>query len=317
MRRHRGWRVWLVTLLLGSFIVLFPVGWGGAEQVIFVLPAKTLSSLPLFVGMRAGFFKEAGLTVKPLVMKANLALKAMLAGDADYSLVIGSAAQAAVTGIPVRVVGFFLENTIFYFYVRPEIREAAQLKGGTVAVEALGSTTAVGTQAVLRALGLDPARDVTMVQLGADPTRLAAMKGGSVVASLFAPPYTALAAREGFRPLLYLGDIRPLPQAGIATTVKKIGSNPAQVRGVLAATVRGLTFIHQRRQETVGIIRQEWDLDQDVAAGSYDAIIKAVSRDGRASGPAIQALIEGAKRTVEVRRDVPMGDVVDLSLLPK
>src|SRR5215475_13546188 len=56
-------------------------------------------------------------------------------------------------------------------------------------------------QYALRKLGLDPDKDVAMLQVGDFATRLASLASGTVQGTLLLPPFTLRAQELGLRPL--------------------------------------------------------------------------------------------------------------------
>jgi ABC-type nitrate/sulfonate/bicarbonate transport system substrate-binding protein len=63
-----------------------------------------------------------------------------------------------------------------------------QLKGTKAAISRFGSTSELAIRFALEKNGLIPGKDVTIVQLGDQSTRFAALTGGSVQPTLISPP---------------------------------------------------------------------------------------------------------------------------------
>ena len=71
---------------------------------------------------------------------------------------------------------------------RPEIKTAAQLKGGSVAIANFGGQAVFLSRIALQKLGLNPLKDVTIVQIGTIPERLSALATGKVQAAMLNSP---------------------------------------------------------------------------------------------------------------------------------
>ena len=106
----------------------------------------------------------------------------------DYIYSAGTAIRGAVQGVPVKALSFDFVRVFHSLMARPEITSPAALKGKKVAVSSFGATTDVSARASLRALGLDPNRDVTIVALGGDTLRFAALQAGTVQAAMMSLP---------------------------------------------------------------------------------------------------------------------------------
>ena len=78
----------------------------------------------------------------------------------------------------------------YTLYVGKDIRDASDLKGKKLAVSTVGGSGYVAAQYALRKLGLDPDKDVAMLQVGDFGTRLASLAAGTVQGTLLLPPFT-------------------------------------------------------------------------------------------------------------------------------
>ena len=68
------------------------------------------------------------------------------------------------------------------------MQSGPDLKGKKVAVASLSGTGAAATRASLKALGVDPDRDITLIVIGAASVRMAAMEVGAVEAAIMPVP---------------------------------------------------------------------------------------------------------------------------------
>jgi ABC-type nitrate/sulfonate/bicarbonate transport system substrate-binding protein len=102
---------------------------------------------------------------------------------------------------------------------QPEIKTAEQLKGGRVAVARFGGAADFVARYALPRLGLIPGKDVTIVQTGGTPERLAALEARRVTGSTLVPPAMFTAHKKGFH---LLADVAALGlayqhQGGVTT----------------------------------------------------------------------------------------------------
>jgi ABC-type nitrate/sulfonate/bicarbonate transport system substrate-binding protein len=67
---------------------------------------------------------------------------------------------------------------------RPEINLVKELKGKTVAVAAIGSANFAVLQLMARHFGLDPEKEINVLAVGPNQSRLAALKQGLVAAAV-------------------------------------------------------------------------------------------------------------------------------------
>ena len=113
-----------------------------------------------------------------------------------------------------------------FLMARPEITSAALLKGKRVGVSSFGATGDLAARVALQSVGLDPNRDVTIVTLGSDTLRFAALQAGTVHATHMPLPFNIQMKKDGYRELFYAGKVLQRPLTGLATTTDKIQKNP-------------------------------------------------------------------------------------------
>ncbi|HWP22712.1 MAG TPA: ABC transporter substrate-binding protein, partial [Candidatus Binatia bacterium] len=163
-------------LLLGGLVCLSTVPTCAQEKVIVGHSARAALSIgPLLYGIERGFYRDEGIDLIYVSLRADLGIKALLAGAIDYSYSTGTIIRGAILGVPVRNLTFDFSRVMHALISRPEIPNAAALKGKRVGVSSFGATGDLAARVALRAIGLDPEKDVTIVTLGADTLRHAAL----------------------------------------------------------------------------------------------------------------------------------------------
>ena len=78
-----------------------------ADKVRIGFPDLAAQFLPLPLGEAKGFFQEEGLQVELIRLRSAVVLPALTSGEIDYHTVVSPAINAALRGIPVRVVACF------------------------------------------------------------------------------------------------------------------------------------------------------------------------------------------------------------------
>jgi NitT/TauT family transport system substrate-binding protein len=298
----------LCALLLPDFCV-------AAERVMIATPYRGPLELPVVVAMRNGYFREAGLEVYKVQIQPEIAVKALVAGEVDYTLALGSSVRAAMKGIPIKVVVAIASRPLHVLIARPEIRFARDLRGKTIGVDGFAGTVDYLSRVATRYLGLDPDRDVNMVDTGDSALRLAALKTGAIDATAVDVVLAVKTEEEGFKRLVYLGDIIDLPVSGVAVTGAKLASHREQIKKVIRATLRGVRFIKQNRAETLRMMQSYLRITPAQAAHTYDASIRSLTDDGLVSERAIALDIWRAKEELPLVKDPPLSQVADWSLL--
>ncbi|HWX77542.1 MAG TPA: ABC transporter substrate-binding protein, partial [Candidatus Acidoferrales bacterium] len=153
-----------------------------------------------------------------------------------------------------------------------KIQEGKQLKGGKIALSRFGSSSDFAVRFMLTRLGLDPAKDVTLIQIGNQRERLGALLSGSVDGSVVDPPNTLLARQQGFRELADASKLGLVyPHNNITTTDRFIREEPQIVFGFLRGFVEGIAFYRTHKSESVQMIKEFFRISDDAIAGeAYD-----------------------------------------------
>jgi ABC-type nitrate/sulfonate/bicarbonate transport system substrate-binding protein len=129
-------------------------------------------------------------------------VSALVAGDVDITSAGAEPIVSAILeGADLAIVGFVARTTPLMLYVRPTIANWEQLKGGIVAVSRLTSSSAYMLKVGLRQAGLEPMKDVAIIQAGGIPESFAALQGGKVQGAMLSPPTTYKAEAAGLRRL--------------------------------------------------------------------------------------------------------------------
>ncbi len=88
----------------------------------------------------------------------------------------------------MKVFSHDFKSVFFYLMGNSRVQSGPDLKGKKVAVASLSGTGAAATRASLKALGVDPDRDITLIVIGAASVRMAAMEVGAVEAAIMPVP---------------------------------------------------------------------------------------------------------------------------------
>jgi LysM repeat protein len=126
----------------------------------------------------------------------------------------------------------------------------------------------------LEKYGLDPNKDVAILQLGNVPALLSALEAGKIQGAMLSAPTTLRAKKLGY-PML--ADLQMLgleyQHTGIATTRSLIKSKPELVRDFMRAYVEGIHYAKTHRAETLEILAKYLRTDdKDILDDTYDSI---------------------------------------------
>jgi ABC-type nitrate/sulfonate/bicarbonate transport system substrate-binding protein len=286
-----------------------------AERVTIATPSRGLFEFPVVVAMRKGFFRDEGIDVDKIQMQPAVGVKALMSGDVDYLLAWGSALRAAVSGVPIKAVLGFAGRPLHVLIVRPEIKSPRDLKGKVIGVDSVAGTVDYLSRVAVRHFGLEPEKDVKIIVTGESPTRLAALRAGAIDATPIDVAFAVKAEDEGFKRLVYLGDLIELPLSGIAVMDQKLQTQRDQIKRVVRAGVRGLRFMKQNRNETVQMLADYLRITPSQSARAYDASINSFTDDGIISDKGVLLDVQLTKERLKLTKDIPLSQLVDWSVV--
>jgi NitT/TauT family transport system substrate-binding protein len=166
------------------------------QRLTVAFSSVSFAQIALPVAQETGIFERNGLAVD-LVLGPN-GLPALIAGEVQMAVASAEdAALARLGGADVVMVGVLVPYLQHKFMVRPEIQTAADLRDRPVGVSKRGTLTHTVARLAAKRGGLDPERDLTIIELGGVDKALAALTAGSIYGSSFSPPNTDLAEQQG------------------------------------------------------------------------------------------------------------------------
>jgi NitT/TauT family transport system substrate-binding protein len=234
---------------LSALLVLSVLYASASAQELRRIHYGTTSStahLPIWVAKDAGYFAKHGLNVEPVNIRGGaLITMGIMSGQLQFS---GAGAESAVAarveGGDVVLLACPVDSDPVYFITRPEIKSAAALKGKSTAVTRLGSTTHFYLRAAARHVGLDPEKDLTILQLGTGTETAAALENGRIAAAAITHRYALPFLQRGWPLLVDLSTTDLVyPSSCVASSRAFVKAEPKLVEDFLRAYVAGIQLI--------------------------------------------------------------------------
>jgi NitT/TauT family transport system substrate-binding protein len=235
---------------------------------------------PLWVTQDKGFFRKYGLDVQAILIESGTTTaQALVAGDISFASVAGPAAiQSNLRGADIVIVAGIINTLTFQLYTDRSISRPDQFKGKALGVTRYGSATDFAVRYALDKYGLDPNKDVAILQLGNQPAQLAALEAGKVQGTMLSMPTSLKAKKMGF-PML--ADLQMLgleyQHTSIATTRALIKSKPDLVKDFMRAYVEGIHYAKTHRKETLDVLGKYLRTDdKEVLEETYESIVSTL-----------------------------------------
>ena len=258
---------------------------GTPEKTALTLGLASYGSnfLPVYVAA-ARTFKARGLDVQLIPFRGDAEISQALAGNSiDISLAsMNGLINLITSGQPVMGIYAGFDQADFSWLAQPSIKTWAQLKNKKVGVATFGSLTDALTRYDLRKHGLEPVRDVQIVQGGAAQSDFQALESGRVDAAILSAPYKWRAAAAGYTVLgTQEHDVAPRwPKNLFMAKTDFIKSYPNTIETFLRAYVEAVRYTRRNRDESIKILMDQLKFTQSDAAGAYDSAVAAMDESG-------------------------------------
>lgn len=310
----------IVEILLGSVLLaaLFPsAAWsqGSPQKVAITYSSRSIASIDLYIAQERGFFRDEGLDVQLVQVRATAAIAAIVSGEVHALGSIGSAVRAIQRGAPIKVLAVSLRRPLFWLVARPELKSFSDLKGKVIGTTTIGGSQHTAAIRILRKAGLDPDRDVTVVLPGDVPTQLQALVNGSIQIGILSPPVVIL-ARDKFKMNILAGAMHEFPslQNGLAVTEKFLGERRELVKRMLRARARANRYFRQNERGSSEILAKYLKVDFPVALESYRLSHPAFTTDGIPTEDEVNEFLQMDAQLLGLAKPVPASRVFDFSL---
>ena len=303
--------------LLPAILLVLIIGSPAAalDRIRIAVSNPNMPNLTVAVAQKKGFFKDENIEAEIIRMNPNVAITALATGDIDYCQLFGAVIGGAIAGLPVRIVAGFLDNWPMTLIAQPEYKSLKDLKGKTLGISSFGATPDVGARLMLKQAGLDPDRDIKVLALGSDAARLTALKQRVVDVVVISPPADAQMEKQGYKILARAYELFSFPYLGLGTHTRKMKEKPEEIRRSIKASIRANRSIRENREEAVRTLVDWGKVERDYAYASYDALRNLFNVDGAVPDDGLKLVIDQARRSAKVTREVTPTEVADLTFL--
>jgi len=250
-------RIRLACLLAVALFLLPPPNGQAIEKVVLGYSGVGSGEEVHHFAKEVGLFKKHGLDVEIVYIPGgSTVVQSMIAGEVQFGR--GSATEVVTShlaGFPLKILTVLINKFVYSFVTSMNITRPQDLKGKAVAVSRFGSGSDFITRLALKSWGLEPVRDVTILQIGNSPERLAAIAGGKVQGSILSLSQTPRAKKLGLRVLADLSQVdAEYPQGVLYAPAILIEKRPDLIAAFLKAYVEGLQGFKTNKQVAYNII---------------------------------------------------------------
>ena len=272
---------------------------GPPDKVTISYSAVSPSFGALWLAKEAGFFARNGLDADLIFIQSSPTnIQALINNDVQIS-VSGSVGvvNSALSGLDLIFIGGMYQSMLYHLIADSSIKTIKDLKGKKLGVSRFGSSSHYAVEAVLEKFGIDPKKDVTVLQVGSENVRAAAVAKGGIQATVITPPLNPAYKKLGLHTVISLKEAN-IPYLADAMIVRRsyYNANPRPVRRFLRSMVEAFAFYKKPENKAVvtKVLAKYQGLDpekdneflsetRDVFANEFYSRTPNVQRDGLAA----------------------------------
>lgn len=241
--------------------------------------SASATQMSMWLAKEGGFYEKNGLAAEVIsIPGSSLALQAMLAGEVPIIQLGGAASiQANLSGADSVIVATIVRKFLFSIFARPGIERMEDLRGKVFGATRFGTLSDLAARFALRAYGIDPERDITMVQTGGPAETVTAMAAGKVHAAAISPPATLQARKLKLKELLDLSKLDAEYHVnGVVTSRRYLKSHEDVVRRFLKAYIEGAARGQKDKNFALKAMGKYFRTDdKEILEESYETVIKS------------------------------------------
>ena len=200
--------VWHVIGVISGVLVLRPVISCQAEEPVLKKIKVGISALSPanavpWVAKEGRIFEKYGLDAELIFVQGSAqGAQALIGGSLFVAPVVTpTVMNAALGGADLVILAHTLPGVVSRLMVKAEIKTVADLRGKKIGAGRYGTLMDFLTRYILKKHGLQPDRDVAMLQIDVGPELLQALSAGAVDAAALSHPAYSRAEKLGFHSL--------------------------------------------------------------------------------------------------------------------
>jgi ABC-type nitrate/sulfonate/bicarbonate transport system substrate-binding protein len=235
--------------LLGVLLCYGTVAAQGLTRVMSGYAAISGPHAVLWVARDTGLFEKNGLRAEVAYIRSGSTMaQTLVSGEIQMAQMGGPAALAAgVAGMDLSFVAVALNTTPIV--IMGTVSRMEELKGKAVGITRFGSNTDISARFAIRKAGLQPEKDVALVQLEDYPGIMGGIQSGRIAAGALADPFTEYAKKLGYKEI---ADIAALglefPFVGIVAKKSYIKDNSDTAQRFVRAYTEAIALYKNNRE---------------------------------------------------------------------
>jgi NitT/TauT family transport system substrate-binding protein len=298
-----------------------PAAHAAGKPILIAEPVHSIGYLPLYVAMDKGYFTGLDVSTITLPSSGSAHTDAVLSGKA-WGFIGGPEhnAYADVKGAQLKAIVNVVNRGNVYLFAVKGLTVGKDLKtflkGKRIVVSAYGGTPNSITRYLLKKEGLDPQKDVTLLEVATPAVPAVMAQGRADIGVLDEPGVTKGIEGGVWQEPFYSAprQFGPYAYSTVNVTQATIDNDTATVRTFVNGMLRGLALVRDHHDEAQAIAAKEFP---DLTPAEIKAALDRAYSDQiwEFSGKITPESVKTAESVVEaaglLTGDVPYAEIVD------
>jgi len=318
--KYRTARALVLSIALCCGLLCTRAGSLAAERLVGLQSAPSIAMAVPWFAEEARLYPKYDLDFQLVyIASSGIVTAAMSSGNGSVAIVGGEGPiRAYLSGNTDFVFIGSVKNVLTHSIMgKPEIKRPEDLKGKRIGVGRIGGNSHYFTQLALRQKGLDPLKDVNMIQTGGAPETFLALATGAVDAASITTPQDTRAAFQGFNYVIDGREIKPPYVAtGFVTLRSIIAKRQKVVSQFMHMMAESYKIMRTDRELAFRLMAKKIGLtDRKVFDAAYTAEMKVLEPKLDIKPIAIQATLDEIAKTDPRAKQVKAEQLIDRRFL--
>ena len=306
-------------LVFAILALLFHARDGNAQlkRIAAGYSAVSATQTGFYIAKDAKLFEKYGLFVDPVYVPGGSRMaQAIIAGEFPLALAGGNIVNVNLAGGDIVIIGGVVNVPSFYLFVQPAMKRNEDLKGKAIGITRYGASTDVSLRAYLKKYGLEPDRDVKIIQMGGQPEIVAGMQAGVVQGGTLTSPADFRAKKSGFVMLAnFAKEGIDYPITSLVSTRSTIKKDRETVKRFLMAYSEAVDRLFRDKELAIKIIGK-WTRTQDreTLESSYEYATNFIERPPKLPLKVTENILASMAETDPRAKDHKAEEFLDASI---
>jgi ABC-type nitrate/sulfonate/bicarbonate transport system substrate-binding protein len=229
----------------------------------------------LWVAQEKGFFAKHGLEGELLYINSGtMNIAALVGGSVQIAGGGPVSIEARLRGVKLTILGNPLPWLASNLISHPDIKSVADLPGKIAGISRFGSSTDQGFRYLFRKNGFNVERDLKMLQMGGDASRIGALTAGTIQYTFLGAAATDQARAQGYRVLATAKQMAiPFPWTSVVVDEGWLNKNRELAYRYLKCGTEAIVYMKRNRADSERIIAKYMKIKEPkLAATEFDFV---------------------------------------------